>query len=131
MNGEFIRQKIKDAGFQLVDVAKKLNISPQNLESKLKTNDVKVNFLIEISNSINKSIYYFLKDLDQNQLPLDHLSETDIQGATHKISSSCRACIEKERVIESLKQTITAKERIIEMQDARIKELENKQKPSS
>lgn len=62
MNGDFLRKKIEYAGFQLVDVANNLGISQQNLQSKLKTSDVKVSFLEKLAEAINKNVYYFFED---------------------------------------------------------------------
>jgi transcriptional regulator with XRE-family HTH domain len=59
MKGEKIRQKLKDEGYVLEDIAESMNISPQSLHSKLKSNDVKVGVLEDIAAAINKSIYFF------------------------------------------------------------------------
>lgn len=66
MNGDFIRKKIELAGFQLVDVAKNLNITPQDLHSKLKSKDIKVSFLENIAKAINKSVYFFFETKSEN-----------------------------------------------------------------
>lgn len=67
MNGDFLRKKIELAGFQLFEVAKNLGISQQNLQSKLKTSDVKVSFLEDLASSINKSVYYFFEDNEKTK----------------------------------------------------------------
>lgn len=61
MNGDFLRKKIESSGFQLADVARGMNITPQNLQSKLKSKDIKVSFLEELAQSINKTVYYFFE----------------------------------------------------------------------
>ncbi len=61
MKGEFVKNKLKEKGYILEDVALAMGISPQNLQSKLKSNDIKVGVLEEISKSINKSIYFFFE----------------------------------------------------------------------
>ncbi|WP_376777154.1 helix-turn-helix transcriptional regulator [Flavobacterium covae] len=61
MNGDFLRKKIELSGFQLADVARSMNITPQNLQSKLKSKDIKVSFLEELAQSINKTVYYFFE----------------------------------------------------------------------
>ena len=63
MTGEFLKMKIKMSGYQQVEVAESLGISPQALESKLKSQDVKVSFLLQVANAINKNVYYFFDDL--------------------------------------------------------------------
>lgn len=67
MNGDFLRKKIELSGFQLFEVAKNLGISQQNLQSKLKTSDVKVSFLEDLAKSINKNVYYFFEDSEETK----------------------------------------------------------------
>ncbi len=62
MDGDFVRKKIELAKFQLVEVAEKMNITPQDLHSKLKAKDVKVSFLQKIAEAINKNVYYFFEN---------------------------------------------------------------------
>ena len=66
MNGDFLKSKIIDAGFELAEVARLLSITPQNLQSKLNSKDIKVGFLKEIAKVINKNVYYFL-DIKQSE----------------------------------------------------------------
>lgn len=66
MNGDFIRKKIEESGFQLVEVARRMKISPQDLQSKLKSKDIKVSFLLNIAQSINKNLYYFFETKGEN-----------------------------------------------------------------
>lgn len=61
MDGTIVKEILLSGGYQLVDIASKLNITPQDLQSKLKSKDLKTSFLVEISNAINKSVYYFLE----------------------------------------------------------------------
>lgn len=60
MTGKDLKYKIESAGFALSDVALALDISPQNLQNKLNSQDVKVSFLLKVAGVINKSIDYFL-----------------------------------------------------------------------
>lgn len=62
MDGDFIKKKIELANFQLVEVAEKIKITPQDLYSKLKAKDIKVSFLQKIAEAINKNVYYFFDD---------------------------------------------------------------------
>ncbi|ROH98317.1 S24 family peptidase [Chryseobacterium sp. G0240] len=75
MDGGFIRKKIELSGFQLVDVAKKLEITPQDLQSKLKSKDVKVSFLVNVAKAINKSVYYFFESKNENILTIENSKE--------------------------------------------------------
>ena len=41
MKGEEVKEKIKQAGYTLKDVAEKMGVSPQALQNTLKTEDIK------------------------------------------------------------------------------------------
>lgn len=73
MTGDFLKTKIKMSGFQQVEVAEKLGITPQHLESKLKSQDIKVSFLLEVARAINKNIYYFFDGLSDEFFLKKHL----------------------------------------------------------
>lgn len=62
MDGLKVKKKLLDSGFQLNEIADKIGITPQDLQSKLRSKDLKTSFLIEISNAINKSVYFFIND---------------------------------------------------------------------
>lgn len=67
MNGKDLRYKIESAGFALSDVANALDISPQNLQNKLNSQDIKVSFLLKVAEVINKSVDYFLTETGDNK----------------------------------------------------------------
>lgn len=94
MEGETLKTKIKEAGYELVTVAKKLSISPQALQNKLNARDVKVSFLQEIAKSINKSVYYLLDEMpppaqSKHLIPL--YNEVASIGGTEMIADSSAA----------------------------------------
>jgi transcriptional regulator with XRE-family HTH domain len=61
MDGNFIKEKLQLIDIQFVELSKKLGITPQSLNSRLKTKDITISFLIELCEAINKSPYYFIK----------------------------------------------------------------------
>ena len=79
MNGNILKEKLQMIDIQFVELSKKLNISPQSLNSRLKTKDVTISFLIELCQAVKKSPYYFLKgseyekffSVDENILKVD------------------------------------------------------------
>ncbi len=77
MNGDFLRKKIEDSGFQLFEVAKNLGITQQNLQSKLKTSDVKVSFLEDLASAINKNVYYFFEDSNKTKSTENVIKKND------------------------------------------------------
>lgn len=80
MTGEYVKKKIENAGFQLNTVAELINVSPQNLHSKLKTKDVRVSLLLDLAKAINKSVYYFFEDSDDAYVEL--IKECNRKGNT-------------------------------------------------
>ncbi|WP_062060076.1 hypothetical protein [Aquimarina longa] len=77
MTGEYLRNKIIMSGYQQVEVAERLGISAQHLESKLKAKDIKVSFLLDVARVINKNIYYFLPDLEKKNNNNKNQKSTD------------------------------------------------------
>lgn len=61
MDGGFLKEKLQLIDTQFVELSKKLNITPQSLNSRFKTKDVTLSFLVEICAAVNKSPYYFIK----------------------------------------------------------------------
>jgi transcriptional regulator with XRE-family HTH domain len=61
MTGNILKEKLQMIDIQLVELASIIGISPQSLNSRLKTKDVTISFLIEICVAIKKSPYYFFK----------------------------------------------------------------------
>lgn len=57
MNGKLLHKLLKDNKINFVELANKLNLTPQALNSKFKTKEVSVKFLQEISEAINKNLY--------------------------------------------------------------------------
>lgn len=68
MTGDYVRNKLLNEGYALVDIASKMKISPQGLNSKLKTSDIKVGVLEDIARAINKSVYFFFENGDDKGL---------------------------------------------------------------
>ena len=57
MTGNQLKINILKNGFQLTEVANRLNITPQALQSKLNSKDLTLSFIQKIANCINKSVY--------------------------------------------------------------------------
>ncbi|WP_459212455.1 helix-turn-helix domain-containing protein [Aquimarina rhabdastrellae] len=97
MTGEFLKEKIKSSGFQQVEVAAKLGISPQSLESKLKSKDIKVSFLLKVAKAINQSIYYFLDELDNDFFIKNYLNpDEDTSKASKAVTSDILGMVSEE-----------------------------------
>jgi len=108
MTGNYVKNKLKIAGFKLVDVAHKMGISPQNLEGKLKSNDIKVGVLESIAKAINESVYFFFDELKP-------LKSNEVNEPQEVYTKSCNLCIEKERIIKQQEDTIAQLKKIIKL----------------
>ena len=76
MKGDDIRRILTGNGFILKDVAEKMGVTPQNLQSLLNSADIKTGVLEQISKAINKNIYFFfeeskekIKGFNENECP--------------------------------------------------------------
>lgn len=87
MTGEHLREKLNNQPIRLVDIAKKLKISPQSLENRLKAKDVKINFIVELSKAINKSVYFFIEGSDLESSFLNVNSNLSLGQTTKKDTS--------------------------------------------
>ena len=62
MTGEELKNKIICLDESLANIAKTIGTTPQNLDSKLKTKDVKSGFLETLAKAYNKPIGYFFDE---------------------------------------------------------------------
>lgn len=62
MTGNALRIKLKKFGIELNQLAEKMEISPQNLQSKLNATDLKLSTIQEIAGVINRSLYELIND---------------------------------------------------------------------
>ncbi len=112
MTGDFVKKKLKNIGIPLIEVALNMGISSQNLESKLKSNDVKVGVLENIAKAINKNVYFFFEDYNKYKMSEStQLVKEGIGG----YKKECNLCFEKERVILQQKELIDQLKKIIKL----------------
>lgn len=62
MKGAKVKEKLLNHGYVLADVAKRMGIIPQTLQSLLSAEDIKTGVLENIAKSINESIYFFYEE---------------------------------------------------------------------
>lgn len=62
MTGKALKDRLKNLGFELAEVARLLKISPQNLQSKLNSDDLKLSFINDVALSINKNVYDLIRE---------------------------------------------------------------------
>lgn len=86
MNGNFLKEKLQLIDVQFVELSKILKITPQSLNSRFKTKDVTISFLIELCEAVNKSPYYFIKGSEyERYFTLDESilkEDVPVEGAT-------------------------------------------------
>jgi DNA-binding Lrp family transcriptional regulator len=61
MNGEHIRKRLNDQPIPLAEVARRMDLSPQSLENRLKAKEVKIKFVVDLAQAINKNVYFLIK----------------------------------------------------------------------
>lgn len=71
MTGREVKAKLLSQGYILADVAKKMGVIPQTLNSLLQANDIKTGVLEKIAKAINKSAYFFYESDESNPISPD------------------------------------------------------------
>ncbi len=61
MTGEKLKEKLLKWGFQLSDIAEKMDMTPQAFHSKLDIKDLKLSFIIDIATAIKKNVYEIIE----------------------------------------------------------------------
>ncbi len=129
MNGKLLRKKIEECNISLRELARKLNISEQNLQNKLNAQDIKVSFLMDVSEKLNKHISFFL---DESFPSVASEKEDHYKGnssmeqfysekeSARKLKSLEHQLEEKERIIKSLELTLEAQRDLIKFQKETI-----------
>lgn len=107
MDGKILKKKLQLLDIQLNEVAKRLDISPQNLQNRFKSKEITLDFLIEISKAVNVSVYYFIKGT---------IYENDfLQPDNHTLKEpESEFLINKGSVVDAKNQTIEILEREVE-----------------
>jgi transcriptional regulator with XRE-family HTH domain len=120
MNGKKIKEKIKLCGISLREVAVLLGISEQNLQNKLNADDIKVSFLVELSEKLNKNINYFL------DIPYTKENTSGQRIITSENSNKVTAHNDARQYYsdspEVLKAQIDDKDKLLKEKDERIRE---------
>ncbi|WP_158728616.1 hypothetical protein [Flavobacterium sp. I-STPA6A] len=103
MNGNILKEKLQLIDIQFVDISKKLSISPQSFQSRLKSKDISISFLVEICKAVNKSPYYFLKGTEyENYFKLDQIGEVLEPSYNYANSKDFDLIKSKDKIIELL-----------------------------
>lgn len=129
MDGKILKRKLQSLDIHLTEIAKRLNISPQNLQNRLRSKEITLDFLIEISKAVNTSVYYFIKgtSYEKDFIKPDNLvlnePNTDFLPISNNIVEAKDQTIEiLEREVEDLRSDKNFLKRII---DARIEFFKN------
>jgi transcriptional regulator with XRE-family HTH domain len=103
MNGNILKEKLQSIDIQFVDLSRKLNISPQSLQSRLKSKDISISFLVEICKAVNKSLYYFVKGTEyENYFKLEESGEVSEPSSSYVNSKDLDLIKSKDKIIELL-----------------------------
>lgn len=125
MTGKDIRRKIELAGVSYADVASFLGISPQALNSRLNGADLKLSFIQQVADAINKPIYYFFKEdplslhVQEDQTGYQIQYRRDDQSK--KIGEMEKRIAEYEKRLKDKDETIFAQRKLIELYERQLK----------
>lgn len=71
MKGEDLKKKLRDAGFQLSEIANLLGFdNDQRLHSALRSNDIKTGLIEKIAKATNKSVCFFYSETNSDKSSL-------------------------------------------------------------
>lgn len=126
MTGERLKVKLLQIEKNLAGIARKLQMSPQSLNSSLSVADVKTGFIENLARTYNRPISFFF---DESAISVDdHSAEAD--GFGHALSIDNRysgakpnddsKIVELEKEIGYLKNLLAEKERIIKLYESII-----------
>lgn len=123
MNGSFLKEKLQIIDTQFVELSKILNITPQSLNSRFKTKDVTLSFLIELCAAVKKSPYYFLKGSEyEKYFTLDeNVVRSDVPFEVTNVISDKMKLLEEQN--ELLKENLSLLKDRCEMYKSEIAEL--------
>jgi len=123
MKGDFLKKKIEDTGITAAEVAAALGITPQNLNSKFKSDTVKVDLLLDVARFLDKDLDYFLHDLPEAKgISLqykENLYKVAEPAQTYKNTEGGLIGLFAEEVVKLLKPRLDA-------QDKNIKEVSDR-----
>lgn len=122
MNGEFLRNKLQSFNCQLVDVAKKLGVSPQNLQSKLKSKDVTVNFLLAVVRAINKNVYDIVSGSEYEKM-FDLPEKLVMASISEHNESTSTVSDPGETYVTAKDELLQVQRQLIKLQNEKIAEL--------
>ena len=139
MNGEILKTQLLKIEPTLVEVANKLGISKQNLDSKLSASDIKTGFIEQLATLYERPISYFFGgkvEVDNHSRKDDHSSffgdTTHNEGADTLLMAKLQIAEDRIKSLEVLLEDkneliIDKNERIAELKE-RIEELKAQKK---
>lgn len=123
MTGEKLRSILLSIDESFASVARKLNMTAQNLDGILKTKDIKTGLIERLSIIYNKPVSYFFDETSN----IDIHTEGDLSPAfnTGDISYVLSDAVLAER-IKNLETRIVEKDKLIDEKNARIDDLKER-----
>ena len=120
MNGLELKKKLKEGGFVLAVIARKMKMRPQNLNSILTAKEVKMSIIEKIAKATEKPIIYFIGEQKQTEEKNKIIEDDDIFSINNVVDSQ-RKIKQLERELKELN------EKYIELLKEKIKWLEDKE----
>ena len=125
MDGAFLKEKLQMLNIQFVELAKKLEITPQSLNNRFKSKDITLDFICELSKLVNKNAYYFIKGSENEKyFTIDEsVLKNDITTENSNVISDKIRLLEEQN--DLLKESKEQSQEIIKLYKEKINTLEN------
>lgn len=121
MTGETLKSTLSSIDESLANVARKLDMSPQNLDGILRTKDIKTGLIERLATLYHKPIsFFFGEDKPTVEVRASNGSAASLSGnATVSADSAKIATLEAE--LQYLKDKLCDKEKIISLYEMQLK----------
>jgi transcriptional regulator with XRE-family HTH domain len=124
MTGIEIKRILKNNGFSLKSIADLMGETPQNLNSMLKSKDVKTGVIERIATVIKKPLYFFYHDYSDNNKNLNNIGNNVV--ASGKSTVLAPTNVDNRQYYgdspDVLKAQIDDKDKLLKEKDERIRE---------
>ncbi|WP_338875681.1 helix-turn-helix transcriptional regulator [Spirosoma sp. SC4-14] len=120
MTGSELRKKLEHSGISLTELAEKLNITPQALNSRLNAKEIKFSFILDLSEATKEPVTYFYNDLQEFSESMNSIkkSQSDDKG-NRSTQSQQRKILELEARLKDKEETIEALKKLVDLYERR------------
>lgn len=117
MNDLNIKKKINDLGYTQAELARLMNISPQNFGKRLSVKNISLDFINEIAKALNIKLDYFLTDEEPQKQ-----DETTSSNSLHSYQRGKKNTVEQQ-IIEKSDNDLTERVKYLERENEMLRRL--------